>query len=451
MRNQNDANHFVASEKLLTYQGIASGRLLQLRDNQARNFCDLFVRRVSLIPTSITRAYANQSKDLANIAPITCFDHLHLVLQPIAGAGAYLEIEQRVLAKDFDVRANLVSKSDKENQITEVLAASENPREALLLRASYFSVLHDDTSRRELERRPNQTAMEIFNTILRVRERQCLEVKSQLVKRFDVAVWLHHQVENPTESQFTHLLNRMRKNHYGDKGVTRELCNIVDNGFEEYDYENKPYLENDDCFKQVSFEVGLQKVTSQIIRLVLEFLHRTQNCRFYKSYQNIQNRQLSCDICQKCHDEVRFEDFVLLSSCGHLICGPCSQRCIGGCPFDGCKGASDEIDMVLATRIFADKAVMFYPFGEKLRRIVELILHHIPDKDQVIMFVQSEFLRKKVIQALVYSGITFTDLKPNSTGSSVSSAQLERFQTSTKGRPDKVIILMMGDASAAGR
>lgn len=383
-------------------------------------------------------------KDFADIAPISCHEHFYLVDQPIVEAAAYLELEQRILAKEFDPKANHVSKSDKESQITVALVGSDNIRQALLLRASQYSIIHDNTSRQELQRRPTRTAMESFNTVLELRDRQCLVPRSQLARKVEIAVWIHYELGNYTGTEFfEHLVERMQSNGFGDMDVTKELRSIIDASLDNYDHDNLQYYEDEACFREdVSLNDALRMTTNQITKLVHEFVHRTQSHRFHKNLQRFHKRRIYCDGCHRAIGGL--EDIVLLSSCGHIFCSPCAQTSVGQCPFDGCQGPCHSNDMVLGTDIVGDKALKFFPFGEKIRRIVELILDFIPADDYVIVFVQSDALRKKVVEALKFCGITYTDLKSEHT----SSAQLQNFQNGSGG---KVIILSMGDSSASGR
>jgi len=157
----------------------------------------------------------------------------------------------------------------------------------------------------------------------------------------------------------------------------------------------------------------------------------------------IYSEEVACELCHQDLSDLSLKDLVLLISCGHLLCqGHCGE---GDCPMEDCHGSCDSQFRIRASHIRGRRDGEIHPWGTKMGMILKYI-HDTEPNDRILVFVQTDAVRKRLGQVLKGSHIPFTDLK-----SGTMSKNLASFQQ-TYGKPsDKVLILNIGDASAAGR
>ena len=344
------------------------------------------------------------------------------------------------------MRANHASGSDAESQISDVLGKALDPREALLVRASQYTA-HDnvfDTSAQ------TESGTNVAKMILAFRELQRHRPMTELHKLFDIAIWFVNDLgdENRSASRFRQALKRIQQNSLGDLEVTQAICGLVNNSTEKYDPENSDNFTARPCM-DANREDGFKMIVKDILKSVHELLHRYQSHRFYDRFLAVLDLRNCCDMCHKTLDSSRLVEFRLLSTCGHLICMACLACSAGQCPYQGCSGPCGDAYQVMASRVFGERNGEYYPFGEKFRHVIDLI-KSIDDEDQVLVFVPTHALHTTATQALKHSQIPFTELKSGL----MASNKLQNFQltksTKTKKR-SKVLLLDIGDASAAGR
>jgi SNF2 family DNA or RNA helicase len=118
------------------------------------------------------------------------------------------------------------------------------------------------------------------------------------------------------------------------------------------------------------------------------------------------------------------------------------QACIKGAE---CSAAVRNTNIVKVSSLGIEGELTSGRFGAKLQKMVDLI-HSIPKRERVLVFLQWEDLAKKVSEALSAGSIRHETL----TGSVKSRANtLDKFQ---QGDSDsaRVLLLKMNDASAAG-
>ena len=373
-----------------------------------------------------------------------------------------------VVTKNFDLKGA----SSNDVYMNETLSGIAHGRDALLLRASYNSML-------TASRLKHTTVWEAFAVILDERFCESQITLNEWARLMDIVVWLQHQAVNRGSSSLKDFLIRVQNNCYGDWEATIDLCETANVAIRDYHPNNVNYFQ----YLVADPKTALNKIRIELAKLAQEYVDRVRPCRFLQSIQAIHYRRTRCHGCRK-----RFidpENWVVLSSCGHKICKepckePCKNRCKercqqpcedpcrpcaryedGICPVDGCrilyksyqKIPGHELAGRLALATTRDEEVATSPLaydfsskGEKLRRITSLINKDCYFDDQFLVFVQSQHLRQKLLEALDAADISYTDLK--STG--LLSSKLTKFQHNTRGQRDKCLILNIGDSSAAG-
>lgn len=380
------------------------------------------------------RKCTDNLQDVPILTLKACEEVIKLVRQTPLESALYSEIEQRVEPNNFKLTATH-SKADMENYINDVLDGTGSGRMALLLRASYLSLLG------AIGGKP-QDAWTAFNAVLNVRQGQFDALLKEWSRLLDIAIWLHHQPANRSSSALKDYLAGVQNNILGDLDVTAKCGAVANIAIHEY------HPDNVRAFRYATAKpsAALKKIRIDLGQISQELVDCKRPLRFFESIRRIERGSTQCDCCKNASSEPW--DFVVLSSCGHLLCtATCSHAQEGNCPIAYCTSQYQSYQMIPGHRLAGDLLGKRHSAkGEKLRRIVHLINEEIPEDEQVLVFVQSSELRQKVVDAFKESDITFTDLK--STG--MLSTQLTKFQHS-KGKKNKVLILNIGDASASGR
>jgi hypothetical protein len=373
-----------------------------------------------------------------------------------------------VASKEFDLKGA----SSKDVYINETLNGIARGRDALLLRASYHSIL-------SASRIKSTSAWEGFATLLKERFGELGIILHEWARLLDPAVWLQHQAVNGGSSSLKAFLARVQENYYGDWEATQELCEKANIAIRDYHPDNVNHFQ----YPLADPKAAFRKIRIELAKLAQEYVDRVRSCRFLQSIHAIHYRHTRCHGCGKLFIDP--QNWMVLSSCGHKICKepckePCENRCKercqkrredpcrpcarsedGICPVNGCgtsyqshqKIPGHELAGRLAWATTGDEetatsplAYAFSSKGEKLKQITSLIKNHRHFDDQFLIFVQSQHLREKLLEALDAADITYIDLK--STG--LLSNKLTNFQHSTRNQRDKCLILNIGDSSAAG-
>jgi SNF2 family DNA or RNA helicase len=149
---------------------------------------------------------------------------------------------------------------------------------------------------------------------------------------------------------------------------------------------------------------------------------------------------------------------MVLSGCGHPVCNDCLDKhhtihrgnstAAETCPTKGCGAINKTYQIIGAAELGVEDVSpnRNRHYGKKIEDIVHL-LQHIPVDDQVLLFVQFPDLMGKIASALKDNGISVASLQ----SSADASKTLESFQDEKGRDKKKVLILNIGDASAAGR
>ncbi|KAH8602229.1 hypothetical protein B0O99DRAFT_735679 [Bisporella sp. PMI_857] len=178
------------------------------------------------------------------------------------------------------------------------------------------------------------------------------------------------------------------------------------------------------------------------------------NIRFTKAVYNIsehgENYQHQCD---NCEGRKLPYDLTILIKCGHKFCNQCMKpvNLYKTCSIEGCNAFAEVFQSIPASQLHLQDSENTY--GAKVDNIVRLI-KGIPETEHVLLFTQEEVVNKQLQEAMGKAGIAFIALK----GDADSAGPLHAFQTQGatqcapkyKGKASKVLILNIGDESAAG-
>lgn len=207
--------------------------------------------------------------------------------------------------------------------------------------------------------------------------------------------------------------------------------------------------------------LALRDVTNDLRKLSTELVNRRRCLRFFECVRNLQrlyssrgNELMTNECyCSKCGaTDLSPEVVSILSQCGHAICNNCLDLHINRqdeCLVLGCNAVNKAYQVIMAPELGVedDRTRVGRHYGKKLEEIIQLI-KRIPEEDQVLLFVQFVDLMNKITSAMKDNGITYSALSE----SSDASKELTEFQTNfDNATKKKVLILNIGDASAAGR
>lgn len=217
----------------------------------------------------------------------------------------------------------------------------------------------------------------------------------------------------------------------------------------------------DDNKRMECAAVALRDVTNDLRKLSTELVSRQRCLRFFKCVRDIQKtsstlpdkvstKGCSCSSCGKTNLEPK--EISVLSQCGHTMCNTCLKTYANRqdeCVFFGCNAVNKAYQVIEAPELGVedDDTRVGRHYGKKLEDIIRLI-KNVPKDDQVLLFVQFLDLAKKIAGAFLDNGIKYSAL-----GESGDPAKkLAEFQKNTaSATKKKVLILNIGDASAAGR
>ncbi len=208
--------------------------------------------------------------------------------------------------------------------------------------------------------------------------------------------------------------------------------------------------------------LSLRDVTNDLRKLSTELVNRRRCLRFFECVRKLQrlyssNRESQplaneCS-CSKCGaTNIGPEELSILSQCGHAICSHClelRQNRQDDCLVPGCNAVNKAYQVIKAPELGVedDRTRVGRHYGKKVEDIVQLI-KTIPQDDQVLLFVQFVDLMNTITSAMKENSITYSALGESNDASN----ELTDFQTNLDiATKKKVLILNIGDASAAGR
>jgi hypothetical protein len=208
--------------------------------------------------------------------------------------------------------------------------------------------------------------------------------------------------------------------------------------------------------------LALRDVTNDLRKLSTELVTRRRCLRFFECVRSLQkihtsihqNEPLTAGCsCAKCGEtNLSPSKISILSQCGHTVCNECLD--IGKdhedtCLVMGCKAVNKTYQVIEGPEfgVEDDKTLVGRHYGKKLQDIIRLI-KSIPEDDQVLLFVQFIDLMNPITSAMKENSITYSSLWKKDDASKILTDFQTNFNPTTK---KKVLILSIGDASAAGR
>lgn len=217
---------------------------------------------------------------------------------------------------------------------------------------------------------------------------------------------------------------------------------------------------------------ALRDVTNTLRKTVVEYVARQRCLRFFHSVKALQNYAQSIKAessdpdtvtegvqCSACSEFFDPGALFVLSGCGHIACGPChevhqvtninNQAIFEECLIPGCKAVNKSFQVIPATDLMisdpsSEEAREGKFYGKKIDDIIDLI-QRIPKGEQTILFVQFGDLMNKIMRAFRDKGISKLSLDEGDPAKI-----LTEFQTETGPKAARVLVLNIGDASAAG-
>lgn len=212
---------------------------------------------------------------------------------------------------------------------------------------------------------------------------------------------------------------------------------------------------------------ALRDVTNTLRKIIIEYVSRKRCLRFFDCVRELQKHYTDLRVngastgssdCSKCGESGLSPDEIsILSQCGHTACDTCLQKheethynnlaVKEECLVQGCNAINKQWQVIKAPELGVedDSTRTGRHYGKKIEDIIELI-HNIPSDEQILLFVQFTDLLDKIVGAFKDKNITYLSLNKGDPAET-----LTKFQTETGAKASRVLILNIGDASAAGR
>ncbi|KAH9223760.1 hypothetical protein DL95DRAFT_352610 [Leptodontidium sp. 2 PMI_412] len=441
-------SQLTSSEKFFMYQESASVAWQRNREDHAQAFLDYFVRQ-----------------DFVDVSNIKCKEMIIGINQSAAEKAMYMELEDYVIANDFQRKATKATSDSKAQLIKEATSESEDGRVALLLKSSAFGVKIKESDATA------KNALEMCEVIEETRTREYREMLDRFSHELTKAHWLKVQADLTGEScvQYNNWATRAADNHYGDHSTTVDIRSTLGLLPEKYDFDDwkKFYRKSNDTKSELPLYpegqtathgkthlsrvvAALRSSASKLNKYCEELVIRKRSLRSFQSVRSIQcGRKL---FCAKCGRQAKPNNITLLGQCGHLFCNHCSISTVCGLyeGKDKCTATVAPHQRISCASLGTDPGSdLDSELGSKLDYIVNLIQnkipgHSIPAEEKVLVFVQFAKTQEKLEDALKKRNITFLTL----TKTTSASRNLKEFQDGKSGI--KVLIMMIGNETASG-
>jgi hypothetical protein len=313
------------------------------------------------------------------------------------------------------------------------------------------------------------------------------EIKSMMIAAeigYDKKHWVEFYITPEEKAKMENAANAAKAKK--SKGKAKEAAKIIDSeeelsvdedseldegshlDEEDVSYSTKPDTRRlkpegfDDQKNMERAALALRDITNDLRKLSTELVNRRRCLRFFECVRTLQrlysslreNRPLANECsCSKCGaTNLSPEEVSILSQCGHAICNDClnlHKDRQDECLVLGCNAVNKTYQVIQAPELGVedDRTRVGRHYGKKLEEIIQLI-KNIPEDDQVLVFVQFVDLMNTITSAMKENGITYLALGESGDASKELTEFQTNFENATK---KKVLILNIGDASAAGR
>jgi SNF2 family DNA or RNA helicase len=281
--------------------------------------------------------------------------------------------------------------------------------------------------------------------------------------------------------QYNNWKARVRINWFGDLDTMKDIWIMIQHAQRSFkDWHGDLFYVHTDEEKKVdgfklhkifpepgqNHNTELRNVTNQLSKLSTELVARRRGLRFFKVVRHIQ--QISANIrleasddecvCSKCgNTDVPTSSASVLSLCGHVLCKDCvsNHGKDTECPTLGCNAVNKDYQIVQAAELGVEDITTLTGehYGKKIENIIDLI-KKVPKDDQVIVFVQFSDLMDKIEAAIEKENISIVALgKKVEKGQKLRSdaTLLDDYKKDVSASKKKVLLLNIGNASAAGR
>jgi hypothetical protein len=224
---------------------------------------------------------------------------------------------------------------------------------------------------------------------------------------------------------------------------------------------------------------SLRNYTNELqeIERGLNFFERI---RHFQKLHNAVNPSSGPDLaskCAGCSTQLQHSDANILVTCGHILCQSCLvlERRNGACFQKGCMAKTCDEDAMKVVDLYMPGSgpPPSEDHSSKIGTLIQLLKGEtggsdsIKKEDQVILFVQFDHTKKRVVEALEGSGITYSTVEPpNKKKKNPNADPLESFRNYNKKDKDKdekvatkkrgsvagsqVLILDLDSSNAAG-
>jgi hypothetical protein len=389
--------------------------------------------------------------------------------------------------------------SETERLIQQAICASDDSREALLLRASHLKLAQNvidkneakaDSSKKEVKTKRGKE-VEVENpppiniiTMISTRLEQydkLLECEASLLKK---AFWLQNHRDSEGCENFQAWIGRMNKtNGYHDEETRKDLLKLIQQAEENYDEADwklfyckyaevseeqkekahvKGLLEFPDGYNTNTNTSHLMKVvahlratTVRLNKLGEVIVNHNRSLRFVRAIKNIQDGSAPCSNCGEFLSNPR--DAALLSACGHILCPRCLRGVVDGddCPLPGCDLSMKEIQKFNGHELCHGSRSGITTYGHKVDDIVSLVKRARAVGDKVLIFAQFPSFSRALKIALEAEVVGYDkNLQPivlkvtDLTVKADKSSKLTKFQNSDS--DVDVLLLDPSDSSASG-
>lgn len=358
---------------------------------------------------------------------------------PAAERAVYIELQGAIAALGGMLPSDSEKQfNDRDLRIQDSGQSNTLPGEALIKAASHFTLADSATTQ--------SGEVNVLVQMTKVRKSQYSSICTTLEDMFRQAEGVQRNLLHEC-SQYTFWKSRVESmGHFGDSEAGTDIQNILQRVTEE---PNRANLQKD----HNSTDKKLRDLTNKMDKVAHSMVRAIRGLRFLQSVQvfhsNAQHA-ITCLVCKKIG--LSIDDASILVKCGHIVCRSClninsNDLPQGTCRVPHCGAINEDYQIIPATEFtqFDARVNLSRYFGKKLDDLVKLI-EHIPDDEQVLMFVQHVEVIQQVSHTLNQHKIKHTILSQTDAASSI----LEGFQTDTSPSRSKVLVMNIGNASAAG-
>ena len=427
------------------------------------------------------------------------------IMLPAAERASYMELNQQLLSQDMKLSRGGGSRidDDRANRLRELMGTSKTPEEALLKRASHFTL--DDLSENR------QNAPQDCDLIVHARMAQYETTIAELKLHLKHATWLKHECKGEHE-HFTKWTRSVFANAFGDAETREVLEEIMKTAEKEHSKTHEvlfyrqspvdeiqtkeakqkkggkapripkasskkgskkkcpetPIVTNVDPQENLPVRLksdnervqALRTLTGHLRHLAKDLVSRTRALRFFKVVRASQlwQSELLAGLapepltCSKCKSTAQDPSaFSILGVCGHTACKSCLTAPERGddCVISNCDAPAYSYHIHKAIELGQEdpKDRVGRHDGQKMDDVINLI-KKIPEEDQVLVFVQFNDLMEKFSAALDHHKIKHWALTEDSRRNA--HKLMDDFQTNQGEDKKKVLVLNLADESAAG-